>query len=135
MGSPVIYAGDLLSLSRENIDRYRKRFDCIKRLQKQYGIYRHFQFSGVPGPTDDDWHWWGKLNADTEGVVIVLRGSAGDDKRKINIPWVLPKKRYKLTALFAEKELGTFKGSDLIKGKLEIALPKYGQEMLEVKRK
>lgn len=135
MGAPVIYSGDLLSLSKENIERYRKRFDQVKRLQKQYDIYRHFQYSGVPAPTDTDWHWWGKLNEDSEGVVIVLRGSAGDDKRKINIPWVLPEKSYKLKTLFGEEELGTFAGSDLINGALDIALPKYGQEILEVKRK
>ena len=60
MGAPVVYAGDLLSLTEENIRHYRKRFDLLNRLQGEYNIYRHFQFSGVPAPTDEYWHWWGK---------------------------------------------------------------------------
>lgn len=135
MGAPLLYSGDLASLTEENIERYRNRFDIIKRLNREYGIYRNFQYSGVPAPTDTDWHWWGKLNEKGDGAVVVIRGNGGKEKRAVNIPWVLPQKRYKLTALFGEKELGTFKGSDLINGKLKIALPKYGQEILEVKRK
>ena len=135
MGTPSVYAGDMASLTKENIKRYRDRFDIIKRLNRKYDIYRNFQYSGVPGPTDTDWHWWGKLNENGEGAVVVIRGNSGKEKRAVNIPWVLPQKRYQLTALFGEKELGTFTGSDLINGKLEITLPKYGQEILEVKRK
>ena len=133
MGAPTVYAGDLASLTEDNIKRYRDRFAIVKRLEKEYGIYRNFQYSGVPAPTDTDWHWWGKLNENGEGAVVVVRGDGGGDKRAVNIPWVAAKKFYKLTALFAGKELGTFKGSDLINGKLKIALPKYGQEILEVK--
>lgn len=135
MGAPLVYSGDLASLTEENIKRYRNRFDIIKRLNREYGIYRNFQYSGVPAPTDTDWHWWGKLNENREGAVVVLRGNGGKEKRAVNIPWVLPQKRYQLTALFGEKELGTFKGSDLINGKLKVTLPEYGQEILEVKRK
>ena len=49
----------------------------MQRLERAYGIYKHFQFSGVPEPTDVDWHWWGKLNAAGHGAVVVLRGSGG----------------------------------------------------------
>ncbi len=135
MGAPLLYSGDLTTLTEDNIKRYRNRFDIIKRLESQYGVYRNFQYSGVPAPTDTDWHWWGKLNEKGEGAVVVIRGNGGKEKRAVNIPWVLPQKRYQVTALFGEKELGTFKGSDLINGELKIALPKYGQEILEVKRK
>jgi len=135
MGAPFVFAGDLTTLTEENIERYRDRFDIVKRLESQYGIYRHFQYSGVPGPTDIDWHWWGKLDEKGEGAVVVIRGSAGKPKCAVNIPWVLPQGRYRVAALFGEKELGNFTGSDLINGKLEIALPKYGQEILEVKSK
>ena len=133
MGAPLVYAGDLTTLTEENIKRYRDRFDIVKRLNREYDIYRHFQYSGVPAPTDADWHWWGKLNENHEGAVVVLRGNGGKAQRAVNIPWVLPNKRYQLTALFREKELGTFTGSDLINGKLKITLPKYGQEILEVR--
>ncbi|MGD0781885.1 MAG: hypothetical protein ABSA30_03390, partial [Candidatus Aminicenantales bacterium] len=60
MGQPSVYAGDLASLSPENIAQYRKRFDLLNRLQNTYDIYHYFQFSGVPEPTDFSWHWWGK---------------------------------------------------------------------------
>ena len=86
----------------------------------------------MPTPTDTDWHWWGKLNENCEGAVVVVRGSGGKDTRAVNIPWVEPAKRYRVTALFDMKELGILKGVDLINGKLEIALPKYGQDMLEL---
>ncbi|MCF7956174.1 MAG: hypothetical protein K9M75_10255 [Phycisphaerae bacterium] len=135
MGAPTVFAGDMASLTEDNIKRYHDRFDIVKRLESQYGIYRNFQYSGVPAPTDSDWHWWGKLNENGEGAVVVIRGDGGEEKRAVNIPWVAAEKSYTVTALFGGKELGTFKGSDLIKGKLEIALPKSGQEILEVKRK
>jgi len=135
MGAPLLYAGDLASLTEDNIKRYHDRFEIVKRLEKEYGIYRNFQYSGVPVPTDSDWHWWGKLNENCEGAVVVIRGNGGEEKRAVNIPWVDAEKRYTVTALFGGKELGTFKGSDLINGKLEIALPKYGQEILEVSGK
>jgi hypothetical protein len=135
MGAPLLYAGDLTTLTDENIKRYRHGFDIVKRLEIQYGIYRHFQYSGVPAPTDTDWHWWGKLNENREGAVVVLRGTGGQEKRSVNVPWVEPHTRYQVTALLDQKELGLFTGSDLIDGKLETTLPEYGQEILEVKRK
>ena len=88
MGAPLNFSGDLATLSDENIAHYRRRFDLLKRLQQQYDIYRHFQFSGVPAPTDEDWHWWGKLNPAGYGAVVVLRGSGGAESRAINVPWV-----------------------------------------------
>jgi hypothetical protein len=132
MGAPQTFAGDLHSLTPENLSRYRQRFEMLARLESTYGIYEHFQFSGVPAPTDVDWHWWGKLNEKGEGAVVVLRGSAGSDSRQIVIPWVISGQRYQLKALFAGKDLGTFTGRDLIKGKLELELPRYGQEILEI---
>ncbi|WP_018968578.1 alpha-galactosidase [Rubritalea marina] len=135
LGAPTVYAGDLASLTEENIQRYHDRFEIIKRLEREYGIYRHFQYSGVPAPTDEDWHWWGKLNENGEGAVVVIRGNGGEEKRAINIPWVASEESYTVRTLFTEKELGTFKGLDLINGSLEVALPKYGQEILEVKIK
>lgn len=123
MGAPQTFAGDLSSLTPENIAHYRQRFATLARLESKYGIYEHFQFSGVPAPTDVDWHWWGKLNDNGEGAVVVLRGSGGGDSRQIVIPWVVPARRYHLKGLFSDRDLGTFSGSELIKGKLTIELP------------
>lgn len=133
MGAPLLFAGDLASLTAENINHYRQRFEIVKRLEREHGIYRHFQYSGVPAPTDTDWHWWGKLNEQLVGVVVVIRGSAGADERAINIPWVNPEKRYNVTALLAGKALGTFTGVQLREGTLKLALPEYGQEILELR--
>lgn len=132
MGAPTVFAGDLSSLSEENVQHYRKRFDLLKRLQATYNIYRFFQFSGVPEPTDTGWHWWGKLDQKGAGAVVVIRGSEGGDARQINIPWVRDEKRYQLTALFSNKELGKFTGAQLRKGELHLSLPVYGQEIIEV---
>jgi hypothetical protein len=132
MGAPQTFAGDLNSLTPENISRYRERFQMLARLESTYGIYQHFEFSGVPAPTDVDWHWWGKLNEKGEGAVVVLRGSGGGDSRQVVIPWVFPGRRYQLKALFAGKDLGSFAGRDLIKGKLKLELPHYGQEIIEL---
>jgi hypothetical protein len=132
MGAPQTFAGDLNSLTPENISRYRERFQMLARLESTYGIYEHFEFSGVPAPTDVDWHWWGKLNEKGEGAVVVLRGSGGGDSRQIVIPWVVPGRRYQLKALFAGKDLGAFTGRDLIKGKLKLELPHFGQEIIEL---
>ncbi len=134
MGAPTVYAGDLASLSDENIARYRSRFDIIKRLETTYGIYSRFQYSGVPAPTDTDWHWWGKLDGRGCGAVVVLRGSGGNDSQVINIPWVDPNKTYKVTALLQAKELGTFNGKQLQAGELALSLPHLGQEILELSR-
>jgi hypothetical protein len=132
MGAPTVYAGDLASLTDENIARYHSRFDILKRLEATYGIYRRFQYSGVPAPTDTDWHWWGKLDSHGCGAVVVLRGSGGNDQRAINIPWVVPTETYKVTSLLAPKELGTFTGKQLQAGELPLTLPLLGQEILEL---
>ena len=134
MGAPAVYSGDLASLTCENIKRYRDRFKIIERLNRQYKIYRHFQYSGVPAPTDSDWHWWGKLNENLEGVVVVIRGNGGVDMRAVNIPWVDPEKHYEIKALFANKKIGVFKGDDLIDGKLKMTLPQYRQEIIEINK-
>src|SRR3546814_11939174 len=110
MGVPSVFAGDLESLSELNRTTYREGFALLDRLNKQYGAYAHFQFSGVPGPTDTDWHWWGKLNEQGCGAVVVLRGSNGLASRQINVPWVRPEGRYRVRACFADQEVGTFSG-------------------------
>ena len=132
LGAPTVYAGDLASLTAENIARYRCRFDLLQRLEATYGIYRHFQYSGVPAPTDTDWHWWGKLDSRGCGAVVVLRGQGGKDQRAINIPWVDQTRTYKVTALFQAQELGLFNGAQLQAGGLSLALPLLGQEILEL---
>ena len=134
MGAPSVYAGDLASLTEENIARYRSRFDILKHLDATYGIYRRFQYSGVPAPTDTDWHWWGKLDPRGCGAVVVLRGNGGKDQQAINIPWVDPAATYKATALLQPRELGTFTGARLQAGELTLALPLLGQEILELSR-
>ena len=132
MGAPLVFSGDLATLTDENLDRYRQRFEIVKRLQNTYGIYRHFQFSGVPAPTDTDWHWWGKLNKDGCGAVVVVRGSGGQEHRAVNIPWVQGDRKYRVTALLRNKPLGTFTGDQLQSGVLDLSLPTYGQEILEL---
>ncbi|MGV8096132.1 MAG: hypothetical protein AB2L24_30130 [Mangrovibacterium sp.] len=132
MGAPLSFSGDLTSLTPENIERYRFLFGKLDDLNEKYGIYSCFQYSGVPAPTDQDWHWWGKLNRDGLGAVIVLRGSAGDRERKINIPWVSPEQRYYLKGLLSGKNMGWFSGKQLQKGDLKIALPPFGQEIIEL---
>ena len=132
MGAPTVFAGDLSSLSDDQIAHYRNRFDMLKRLQHKYDIYHYFQYSGVPKPTDTGWHWWGKLNGKDGGVVVVLRGSAGEDSRQVNIPWVRPNQHYSLTALFSGRRLGQYIGRELSTDGLELSLPVYGQEIIEV---
>lgn len=132
MGSPLVYSGDLTTLTEENIKRYADRFALVERLNDTYGIYEHFQFSGVPVPTDQDWHWWGKLNDEGHGAVVVLRGREGAAQRTINVPWVDPERRYRVTAHFAERGLGTFSGRQLQEGEIRLELPAYGQEILEL---
>ncbi|GGC12564.1 alpha-galactosidase [Dyadobacter sediminis] len=132
MGVPAVFSGDLASLTEENIRVYRTCFDLLENLNNKYSIYQNFQFSGVPAPTDTDWHWWGKLNEKGEGAVVVLRGSKGENSRKINIPWVLPDKTYKLRLCFDKTNKGSYKGKDLINGALSLALSTYSQEIIEI---
>lgn len=132
MGIPSVYAGDLSSLTEENIQHYKKRFDMVAALQEKHGIYKHFQFSGVPAPTDTGWHWWGKLNPEGCGIVIVLRGFLGSPSKRINVPWVPAGKNYKVVALFSGRVLGTFTSDELREGKVRLSLPRLSQEMLEI---
>ena len=132
MGVPSVYAGDLASLTEENIKTYKECFELLEKLNYKYGIYENFQFSGVPAPTDIDWHWWGKLNSLGNGAVIVMRGSEGDQKRIINIPWVLHDSKYKIRLSFSKKELGVFTGKELIQGAISLTLIPYGQEIIEI---
>jgi hypothetical protein len=133
MGAPRVFAGDLDGLTEENIKHYKKRFDLLARLEKDYNIYNHFQYSGVPEPTDDDWHWWGKLNQQSDGAVVVLRGKGGAKSRAVNIPWVDSKKTYTVTRCLIGQEQQTMTGKDLQNGKLILTLPEYGQEIIELK--
>ena len=132
MGVPSVFAGDMASLTEENIGTYKECFDLLEKLNNKYGIYENFQFSGVPIPTDTDWHWWGKLNSLGSGAVIVMRGSKGDQKRIINIPWVVPDKKYKIRFSFSKKDVGVFTGKELIKGAVSLTLAPYGQEIIEI---
>jgi hypothetical protein len=132
MGMPVCYSGDLRTLNEDNIKHYHRRFEEIRRLESAYGIYKHFQFSGVPEPTDVDWHWWGKLNDDGYGAVVVIRGCEGLALQQVNIPWVRQDKQYRLTGLFSGKRYGRFSGHRLQKSGLNIELPVNGQEILEL---
>ena len=132
LGAPLSFSGDLSSLTEENINQYQNRFATIEALQQKYGIYSYFQFSGVPAPTDEGWHWWGKLNAEGCGAVVVLRGKAGADSQKINIPWVKADKEYQLRTLFCGKNLGAFSGRQLQNGELSLSLKPLGQEIIGV---
>jgi hypothetical protein len=132
MGIPSVYAGDLKSLTSGNIAHYKKRFDLLAELHNKYDIYRYFQYSGVPEPTEKGWHWWGKLNPDGYGVVVVIRGLFGSGSRNINIPWVNTQTQYRVRDCFKEVELGIFLGSDLQKGVLNLVLPRFGQTLLEI---
>jgi len=132
MGMPVCFSGDARTMTDANIAQYRKRFDAVKRLQSTYGIYRNFQFSGVPEPTDVDWHWWGKLDAKGHGAVVVLRGSGGVARRMVNIPWVAREASYRVVGLFSGKTYGVFRGQVLQDAGIALELPVYGQELLEM---
>ncbi len=132
MGAPLSFSGDLNSLTNTCIEQYHNRFTIIEALNQKYNIYSHFQYSGVPAPTDKGWHWWGKLNAEGHGAVIVLRGSSGSNFQKINIPWVNEKQQYKVKRIFGDKDLGIFSGSQLQNGELSIDLDTWGQEILEL---
>lgn len=131
MGAPL-YAGDLSSLSEDQLAHYRSRYELVGRLERQYGIFRHFQFSGVPAPTDSDWHWWGKLNPHGEGAVVVLRGHGGEPMRAIAVPWAAPGKSYSVSALFGGERLGIYTGEQLRRGAVKLELGLYGQEILEL---
>jgi hypothetical protein len=132
MGMPVCYSGDARTLTPENIAHYRRRLDEVGRLEKQYGIYKHFQFSGVPEPTDTDWHWWGKLNKAGEGAVVVVRGSTGAARRAVNVPWVDRARSYRVQGLFSGKSYGVLRGRQLQDAGVTIELPPFGQELLEL---
>jgi len=131
MGQPVCFSGDLRTLSEEQIAHYRKRFETVRRLEKTYGIYKRFQFSGVPEPTDVDWHWWGKLDPRGHGAVIVLRGSGGAARRAVNVPWVRRGQSYRVTGLLSGKLYGVLDGAALQDAGIRLELPVYGQEILE----
>ena len=105
---------------------------CSNGSSGRCDIYRHFQFSGVPAPTDDDWHWWGKLNVAGYGAVVVLRGSGGLEQRAIHVPWVDPQRRYRVTELFTSVNLGVVNGKELRERGVSIQLSPMGQEILEL---
>jgi len=132
LGAPLVFSGDLSTLSAQHLAHYQKRFALVNRLHQSWDIYRHFQFSGVPAPSDEEWHWWGKLNDEGCGAVVVVRGGRGAERRAINVPWVKPDRRYVVVASFGEQRLGTFAGRQLQSAGVEIALPVYGQEILEL---
>ncbi|MCC6362542.1 MAG: alpha-galactosidase [Bryobacterales bacterium] len=131
MGAPVCFSGDLRTLTEENVTHYRKRLEAVRRLQESYGIYKYFQFSGAPEPTDVDWHWWGKLNPQGHGAVVVVRGSGGQARRVVDVPWVRRHQSYRVTGLFRGKPYGVMSGAALQDTGITVELPIYGQEIFE----
>jgi hypothetical protein len=133
MGAPMVFAGDLSSLTKDNIELYRSRFGILKRLQETYNIYDYFEFSGVPSePTEQNWQWWGKLNPQGFGAVVVLRGAGGENMRAVNVPWVAGQTRYNVHAVLSDRNMGEFSGRQLQAGELHLMLPVNGQEILEL---
>ena len=132
MGSPVCFSGDLRTLSEENIAHYRRRLEEVDRMERSYGIYRNFQFSGAPEPTDVDWHWWGKLNPQGHGAVVILRGSGGAEGRAVTVPWVRRDQSYRVVGVFSGKPYGILSGTALQDEGIPVELPVYGQEILEL---
>jgi len=132
LGAPLVFSGDLSTLSAGHLAHYQKRFALVNRLHQSWDIYRHFQFSGVPAPNDDNWHWWGKLSDEGCGAVVVVRGTGGAERRAINIPWVNSERRYTVVASFNGQRLGDFTGRQLQDTGVEVTLPVYGQEILEL---
>jgi len=132
LGAPLNFSGDLRTLSERNIAHYRRRFEALAALQKRFDIYRHFQFSGVPEPTDTDWHWWGKLNEQGNGAVVVVRGSGGAAGRAVNIPWVPASLTYHVAGVFSGRNYGVVDGKQLQERGIPVTLPAFGQEILEI---
>jgi hypothetical protein len=133
MGAPMVFAGDLSSLTKDNLDLYRSRFASLKRLQQNYNIYDYYEFSGVPSqPSAQDWQWWGKLNPQGFGAVVILRGSGGARTRAVNIPWVVADASYNVRSLLTDRMLGQFSGKQLQAGRIRLTLPTDGQEILEL---
>lgn len=133
MGAPMVFAGDLTSLTKNNLELYRNRFALLKRLQQSYNIYDYFEFSGVPSqPTKLDWQWWGKLNPQGFGAVVILRGSGGARTRAVNIPWVVAETQYNVHSILGDQNLGQFSGQQLRAGRIQLTLPANGQEILEL---
>jgi hypothetical protein len=73
------------------------------------------------------------LNSHGSGAVVVVRGSGGAESRLINIPWVAAAGQYKVSGVLSGRVYGVFAGKALQAGALKIALPVYGQEILEIK--
>ena len=133
MGAPMVFAGDLSSLTQSNLVLYRSRFASLRRLQRDYNIYDYFEFSGVPSqPSEEDWQWWGKLNTKGFGAVVILRGAGGAKTRSVNIPWVAAETRYSVHSMFSDQDLGQFSGRQLQRGQIQLTLPTNGQEILEL---
>lgn len=132
MGQPVCFSGDLRTLSEAQIAHYRERLETVRRLEKTYGIFKRFQFSGVPEPTDVDWHWWGKLDPQGHGAVVVVRGSGGAAQRAVNVPWVRRSESYRVSGLLSGKSYGVLSGAALRDVGIPMDLPVYGQEILEL---
>ncbi len=133
MGAPMVFAGDLSSLTKSNLELYRNRFTSLKRLQQSYNIYDYFEFSGVPSqPSEQDWQWWGKLNPQGFGAVVILRGAAGVNTRAVNIPWVAADATYSVRSVLTGRSVGRFSGWQLQSGEMHLTLPENGQEILEL---
>ncbi|OHB76099.1 MAG: hypothetical protein A2Z25_09040 [Planctomycetes bacterium RBG_16_55_9] len=62
----------------------------------------------------------------------MVRGNAGPERRAVNIPWVQRDRQYTVSALFIERTLGDFTGRQLQSDGVQITLPAYGQEILEL---
>ena len=50
----------------------------------------------------------------------------------MNVPWVNPGRRYRVTGVFSGKTYGTFTGRQLQDAGLTVELPVFGQDLLEI---
>lgn len=132
MGAPTSFSGDLQSLTPELVERYRDRFAKVQELQRKYDIFHHFQYSGAPEPSEEDSFWWGKLNRQGEGAVIVMGGRDGKADNRVYIPWVQSRRNYRVKGLLTGTDHGIHAGRDLSREGLDLRLQPAQVEILEL---
>jgi alpha-galactosidase len=120
----VVMLGDLRKLTAEEKKWFKEKITSLTKLEDKYHYSRYYQLSDIfQRPTVGGWDGCMRYNPELNGgLLCVYRNNSVETSRTFTLPWVNKDITYHLYSLMTNKDMGIYKGSDLIEKGLKIEL-------------
>ena len=134
IGSGPLLLGDLRKLPPQQQDWYGEKIRWFKDFRKAVPVNESFFPLGnwlQPNAASVD--GFARLDREGEGLIVVFRNEASQDKLKMKVP-TFPDGAFHVTSKMTAVSLGTFSGQQIRQG-IEIAIPAdHKVEILEIRK-